>query len=94
MAKSWARGDYELPEFLANAPKLLPRLELWWNAFWDLCGDRSGMGDGRITWTSAHMWAEAHDLDSGLEFELHSHIRALDNVYLKWQAEETKRGKP
>ncbi len=93
MAKSWARGDYELPEFLAKAPKLLPHLELWWNAFWDLCGDRSGMGDGRILWSAAHAWAQAHDLDSAAEFELHCHIKSMDTVFLKHQAEEAKRGK-
>lgn len=96
--KSWARGNYpelngRLPEFLEKAPRLQPSLELWWNAFWDICGDRSGMGDGRILWTSAHLWARSHDLSQEQEFELHCHLKAMDTIYLQHQKEAQNRGK-
>lgn len=92
MAKSWARGDYPLPDFLRNAPVLHPRLQLWWGAFWDLCGDRAGMGDGRLLWTATHLWARAHDLSSEQEWHLCYVLRQMDTVFMQHQKEVADRG--
>lgn len=85
MAASWRRGDYPLPDFLSQAPQLMPHLGLYLNSFWDLCSDRGGMGDGRIRWTAAKMWADAHQLDQEGFSNLWYYLRELDTVFLASQ---------
>jgi hypothetical protein len=88
--EQWARGDFgvgaPLPEFLANKPRCPEWAQLYLDAYWQLNGDRAGMGDGRITWVAAHMWARAHQLSRRQEDYLHFYIAALDSVVLKFRA--------
>lgn len=61
---------------------------MYWDAYWDLTGDRSGMGDGRILWTACHLWARAHGLSQRQEADLCYYVKAMDSVYLDWNAKK------
>jgi hypothetical protein len=73
----------EPPDFLQEAPQLWPHLRLYLNAFWDLCGDRAGMGDGRLLWSSAWAWGQAHGMVSRQFHDLWFYLSALDTEFLK-----------
>jgi hypothetical protein len=72
----------EPPDFLQEAPRLWPHLRVYLDAFWDLVGDRAGMGDGRILWTAAYSWACCHGWDGEAFRELWYYLRELDTVFL------------
>lgn len=88
VAEQWARGDFgpgvPMPQFLRDKPRLEPWTELYYDAFWQLNGDRAGMGDGRILWTASHLWARAHGLSKRQEKDLHYYIRAMDAEMLEY----------
>lgn len=72
----------EPPDFLQSAPRLWPHLRVYMEAFWDLIGDRGGMGDGRVLWTAAHSWACCHGMDREEFRNLWYYLRELDTVFL------------
>ena len=88
--QQWARGDFgpgvPMPDFLRNKPRCPKWAQLYMDAFWDLNGDRSGMGDGRILWTAMHMWSRAHGLNKRQEADLVYYVRAMDNAMLEHRA--------
>lgn len=75
----------EPPDFLKEAPRLLPHLQIYMNAFWDLCGDRAGMGDGRILWSAANAWACRRGFNCAQFDDLWYYLRDLDSVFLEAQ---------
>jgi hypothetical protein len=88
ICQQWARGDFgpvPMPEFLRKKPRCPAWAQLYMDAYWDLNGDRGGMGDGRILWTACHMWARAHGLNSRQEADLCYYVKAMDGVMLSYK---------
>lgn len=76
---------------------LLPGTEIWWDAFWSLCGDRdTGMGAGPLKWTAIDAYARRYGI-SGAPFEwLVRALREIDDEYLanmKQKQEDASRNK-
>lgn len=92
--ESWVRGDFgpnvPMPEFLANKPRCPLWAEMYMDAYWDLNGDRAGMGDGRVLWTAMHMWARAHQLSKRQEQDLVYYVKHMDTVLLEHLAKKKK----
>lgn len=92
--ESWARGDFgpnvPMPDFLANKPRCPPWAEMYMDAYWDLNGDRAGMGDGRVLWTACHLWARAHRLSRRQEQDLVFYVKHMDTVLLEHLAKKKK----
>lgn len=82
------REKRELPPKFRDAPVLETGLELYWGAWSDLHGDRGGMGDGLIPWGVKMQWADRHGLDARQAEDLHYLLRALDYVWLEYQAKQ------
>lgn len=84
-----------IPAKIANAPELLPGLEIYMAAFHDLESERiQGIDLGPIPRSAIVSYAR--ELDMGEEdFEdLYHHVRSLDIFFLKWQAKKAnKKGK-
>lgn len=79
------RSGKALPEKIANAPSVLPGLDLYWQAFMDLMASRmTGMGIGPIWWGTVQEYCVCKRLDEEQTEAMHYHIRMMDTVYLKW----------
>lgn len=89
------RRKRPLPEAIKNAPRLHIGLDLFFEAFIDLQGDRGGMGDGRIPWTAVQTYCMVNDFEPDLAEDCHFYIRAMDDAWLKWAEarRERERGK-
>lgn len=92
MGAAYRRGQSP-PEFIANAPALLPGLELYYEAFKELSTCRPYIGlegvPGPIPWTAIDRYGLAHDFEEeGLDY-LVSMIRALDDEFLRHMREKT-----
>lgn len=80
-----------IPEPMANAPSLLPGLALYYRAFVELSSDRSGgMGVGPVFWSSIQRYCEVLRLDEDQTEAMHSHVRAMDEAYLRHCERERK----
>lgn len=90
--ESWARGDFgvgvPMPDFIANKPRAPAWTDMYMDAYWDLNGDRAGMGEGRILWTACHMWARAHGLSKRQERDLVYYVKHIDGVVLEHRAKK------
>lgn len=89
IVEQWARGDLgpiPLPQFIREKAEVPSWFEIYWNAYWDLSGDRAGMGDGRILWTACHLWARAHGLSRRQEADLCYYVKAMDSEFLAFHA--------
>ena len=87
------RANHPLPDAIANAPSLLPGLELYYGAFMELHSDRPYHmgGAGPIPWSSIMRYAEFAGLtDEDDIYLLHVYIRAMDEFYLNDQAKKAK----
>lgn len=87
------RENKALPEKIQNAPELFLGLDLYYTAFLDLNSCRAiGYGEeGPIPWTAISIYCERKRFDSETTYDMFYLIRAMDNNYLKWKAEKTKR---
>jgi hypothetical protein len=86
------------PEFIANAPALLPGLELYYEAFKELSTCRPYIGlegvPGPIPWTAIDRYGLAHGFEEeGLDY-LVKMIRALDDEFLVYMRKANGGGKP
>lgn len=89
MRRQCIQDGTPLPKFLKEEPTLYMGLELYWNAFWELDGDRSiGMGFGRIPWTAIAEYAMAHEYDPDQTDRLFRFVRVLDEAYLKYHRQQ------
>lgn len=81
-----------LPSRIANAPHLLPGLDLYYTAFLQLGTCRSvGMGLGPIPWTALNDYALRHGIDDE-EFDIFvTLVRRLDAAFLGYQDEKRKK---
>lgn len=86
------------PEFIANAPVLLPGLELYYDAFQELSTCRPYIGleglPGPIPWTAIDRYGLAHGFEEeGLKYLVRM-IRALDDEFLVYMRKANSGGKP
>ena len=81
-----------IPDKIANAPDLLPGLEMYWIAFSDLTTCRSeGMDEGRIPWTAVIRYAEWLKLNDEETDDFVTLIKAMDETYINHRRGEAKR---
>lgn len=71
-----------VPPKIAEAPQLRMGLELYYAAFYDLVGVRSGFGDGPILWTAIADYARAGGFDEEQTDDLFYYITRLDAAYM------------
>lgn len=71
-----------IPESIQNAPVLLPGLEFYYAAFWNLTTDRPiGMAEGPIPWSSMQRYCAQHGV-TGFDFDRFIVLmRMMDNAY-------------
>lgn len=86
------RNGIPLPDKIANAPELLPGLEMYLTAFNRLSTCRQiGMGLGPIPWTSIGVYADQEELDEYHRDELYYFIEKLDCAFLEWSAKQSEK---
>jgi hypothetical protein len=75
-----------IPDRIREAPELMLGLQLYIGAWLDLSSCRqSGWTEGPIPWPEVEQYGRLLELDEETIADLHHHIRAMDNVYLKHQ---------
>lgn len=75
---------WPLPEEIKNKPELLPGLDLYYLAFFDISDCRSmGMQVGPIPWTVVRTYANELGFDQDQTEALHYHIRMMDDEFLR-----------
>lgn len=79
-----------IPKKIAEAPDLDLGLELYYSAFFELMTQRTGMGDGPISWLAVSEYATVHEFDSEQREALHYYITRMDDAYLAWAREHAK----
>jgi hypothetical protein len=85
------RNNRPIPERIANAPELLPGLEIYLQAFFDLDSERShAMGPTAIPWTSIVNYARAFDFDEEQTEDLIYLIKRMDAENLKEVSKKQK----
>lgn len=91
ITKTCIYSGEKLPDFIRDEPELMPGLEFYLKAFWDLSTCRQmGMGLGPIPWLSIHEYGKltCNTEESYEDFQFH--IRQLDSAYLNWASEKNK----
>jgi hypothetical protein len=71
------------PQAIQDKPTLEHGLDLYWDAYQDLQGERGDMG-GPIRWSAIILWAQVHELDSRQTLDLVSYIQGLDAFHRDW----------
>jgi hypothetical protein len=73
-----------LPQRIANAPSLLPGLEVYYIGFMDLQASRqTGFGLGPLWWGTIQEYCEKKELSVEQTEAMHFHLRNLDTIFLK-----------
>lgn len=91
-AKQAMRAGAPLPDRIANAPELIEGLELYFQAFLDLDGERdTGMGIGSIPWSKVKEYANFYDFDDEQTEDLFFFIKRMDSAYIKRQNAKQKK---
>jgi hypothetical protein len=91
IVKSCMQSGMPLPDFIKNEPELMPGLEIFLQAFWDLSTCRQmGMGLGPIPWTSVQEYCTINGGSEEFNRDMHFHIRQLDAAYLAWCSDKNK----
>lgn len=81
-----------LPDFVRDAPDLLPGLEFYFNAFLALTTCRvNGFGMGQIPWTAINEYCFTYGIDGDEREDMQFVIRKMDEEYIKLLA--PKKGK-
>lgn len=75
------RERQPLPDAIKNAPDLRIGLEFFYNAFVDLNRDRTGMGDGPISWATIEDYGRSIGLEEDDRDDLHFFVEALDSAF-------------
>lgn len=82
----------KVPPKIADAPELRMGLELFYGAFFDLIGCRSGWGDGPIQYNAIMDYARHHEFDAEQTDDLVFYLSQLDEVYLKHVKKKAPKG--
>lgn len=86
------KDESEIPDSLLNEPELLPGLDLYYEAFWELCPDRQmGMsGVGPIPYSSIRDYCLDWELNEELTLNMKKLVRKMDGMFLEWQENKAK----
>jgi hypothetical protein len=86
IAERCLRERLPLPPRIENAPQLFDGLELYWWAYQDLSTCRpAGFGGAYpIPWTAIIDYARHYDFDEAQTEALVSHVRTMDEAFMKW----------
>jgi len=85
LAMQAMRMNQPMPERIVNAPELQLGLQLYLQAFFDMDTDRQGgFGTMPISHSTIADYAAAFEFDAEQTEDLHAHIRAMDNAYIRW----------
>jgi hypothetical protein len=88
------KDESEIPPTLLNEPELLPGLEIYYSAFWDLFSDRQlGMGVGPIPYSAMRAYCLDWEMDDEQASDLKRLVRKMDHVFLEWQEKQSKKSK-
>jgi hypothetical protein len=81
-----------LPARIANAPELLPGLELYYVGFLDLTTCRGqGYGtEGPISWSSINEYCIANEIEGEQREDFFYHIQQMDAEYLDFKTSKLK----
>lgn len=83
------------PKWIEEKPELLPGLEFYWKAFWELSTCRQvTTAEGPIPWDAMYFWAEKHDINDEEFDRFVTVLKNVDNDYLKYRQKKTGLGKP
>ena len=83
-----------MPALAEAGPSLLPSLSLYLQAFEDLSPSRpqTGFGPGAISFETIDRYARRFRIDDAEDFDdLLRFVRALDDAYLDWAADDAER---
>ena len=85
----------EIPEKIANAPLLLPGLEVYWTAFMNLLSSRQiGLTASPIPWNIIQEYCDHQNLSEEQSEAMHYHIAMMDTAFLEHQQKKApKSGK-
>ena len=84
IARQHELNGLPVPSHLTNAPELLPGLELYLMAFFDLDTERNhGMGIVAIPWSSIAKYSEFYEFDQEQTDNLFYFIRRLDDANMQ-----------
>lgn len=79
------RERLPLPDAIQNAPELLPGLDIYLTAFFDLNSSRQyGMTAGPIPWIVINEYCKVNELDPQQRDDMFYFIREMDNHYIKY----------
>ena len=91
MEQAYKRG-LPLPEFIRNAPVLLPGLDIYYEAFQELSTCRPYIGlegvPGPIPWTAVDRYGVSKGFDGEAQDYLEKLVRALDDEFLTYTREK------
>lgn len=91
--KQCMREGLPLPKRIQNAPQLLPGLDLYMRAFYDLDTTRQvGFELGPISWLAIQEYARELELEGEGKEDLHHFIRVLDNEFLMYHKRKSSKG--
>lgn len=80
------RSGEPIPERIANAPQLLPGLQIYYLAFVELSSCRSGgFSLGPIPWLAIDHYAARHEFEDEQYEDLFHFVQALDSEYIKYK---------
>lgn len=88
------RDRRPLPQKIADAPILLPGLDLFYNAFTALSTCRQqGWSEGDIPWTAISEYCDRNSLTGEQRADTFYFVRSLDLEYLKFKAKKADENK-
>ena len=89
-----ARSNKPVPERIKNAPRLLPGLDFYFEAFMHLTSCReSGWGVGPIPWTAIIRYCDEIGLQGDQREDMVHHIEVMDKAYIDHQNKKQEDGK-
>lgn len=91
MLSERAAQGFSTPSY-DNRPHLLPGLDFYLQAYFDLQNDRPmGMAVGPIPWSSIVTWAQINDMDADDLHELNYLIRAMERADRDYEQKKEKK---
>lgn len=84
----------EIPDIIKNKPQLLPGLDIYYKAFWELSTCRSiGMMEGPIWWIAIRDYADEMEFTGIDRIRFFFLIKQMDSEYTSVRAKEVEKKK-
>lgn len=87
------RQNMPIPEKIANAPELLPGLQMYLDCFNDLNHSRFNSSGfvGHIHYNVIDLWCNNNDVEGDQKLAVLHIISKMDQVYINWQFDAMKK---